>query len=197
MISADGPDPCVWLGLREAVGLDELSEWVEGQDIEALLGALNRVPVQAGDALFVPAGQLHAIGEGVLICELQEPSDLSLLFEWRGLELEGADPYLGLGLAGALDATRREPLSPAGQPGADRRLLPPEADEFFRLERIRPDGSATLAQDLSILVVLDGDGRLLSGGEELKLKRGATVLVPGDAVLEGDLDVLRCMPPAV
>lgn len=191
VISAEGPDPCVWLGLREAVGDDELREWVEGQDIEALLGALNRVPVQAGDALFVPAGQLHAIGEGVLICELQEPSDLSLLFEWGGFDLGGADPYLGLGLAGALDATRREPFSPARLAG---RLLPPEADEFFRLERIA--GSSTLSRELSILVVLDGEGRLLSGGDELALRRGVTVLVPGGGELEGDLDVLRCMPPA-
>jgi mannose-6-phosphate isomerase len=208
VICADGPEAFVWLGLREAVDDARLSEWVEGQHIEALLGALNRVPVQAGDALFVPAGQLHAIGEGVLICELQEPSDLSLLLEWRGRDLDGADPYLGLGLAGALDATVREPLSPAqldhlkegrgpaGRPGAER-LLPAEADEFFRLERI--EGSSTLPQELSVLVVLDGEGRLLSTGHELALQRGATVLVPwdaGHAELEGDLDVLRCMPRA-
>ena len=135
VISADGPDPCVWLGLREAVGHDQLSEWVEGQDIKALLVALDRVPVQAGRRTVRTCRPASRDREGVLICELQEPSDLSLLFEWRGLELEGADPYLGLGLAGALDATRREPLLPAGKPGADRRLLPPEADEFFRLER--------------------------------------------------------------
>ena len=49
-----------------------------------MLGALHRVPVAAGDAIFVPAGMPHAIGEGLLIVELQEPTDLSVLLEWEG-----------------------------------------------------------------------------------------------------------------
>ena len=49
-----------------------------------MLDALNAVDVQPGDVLFVPAGTPHAIGEGVLLVELQEPSDLSILLEWRG-----------------------------------------------------------------------------------------------------------------
>ena len=39
--------------------------------------------------VLVPAGVLHAIGEGVLLVELQEPEDLSILLEWRGFELDG------------------------------------------------------------------------------------------------------------
>src|SRR3712207_7675257 len=41
-----------------------------------------------GDAIFVPAGTPHAIGDGVLIVELQEPSDMSVLLEWEGFRSE-------------------------------------------------------------------------------------------------------------
>ena len=40
-----------------------------------MLAALHELPVEAGNAMLVPAGTLHAIGAGILLVELQEPSD--------------------------------------------------------------------------------------------------------------------------
>ena len=48
-----------------------------------MLAALHQVPVAAGDVLFVPAGTLHTIGAGILLVELQEPSDMSVVLEWE------------------------------------------------------------------------------------------------------------------
>jgi mannose-6-phosphate isomerase len=210
VVAAEAPDAAVFLGLREAVGLETLAEWVERQDTEALLGALNRISVERGDTFFVPAGTLHAIGEGLLIAELQEPSDLSVLLEWEGFDVDGpADGHLGLGFDTALRAAECEPLRPdqlgrmrtsrvdGGRPGVER-LFPAEADAFFRAERIRPDPSCVLPREFSILVVLEGSGRLLTGAGEVSLTRGTTVLVPwaaGDGALVGQLEVLRCLPP--
>jgi mannose-6-phosphate isomerase len=207
VVAAEGADADVFLGLREAVELATLANWVERQDTAAMLAALNRVRAQPGDAFFVPAGTLHAIGEGLLIVELQEPSDLSVLLEWEGFEIDGpADGHLGLGFDTALEAADREPL------GADQlmrlrasrvedgveRLFPPEADAFFRAERIRPDPSCPFPQGFSVLIVLDGSGRLETQAGDISLRRGATVLVPwaaGEGALEGELEVLRCLPP--
>ena len=50
-----------------------------------------------------------------------------------------------------------------------------------------------------MLIVLDGRGRLVSEAGALPVGRGATLFVPygaGTVRLEGDLHVLRCMPPA-
>jgi mannose-6-phosphate isomerase len=211
VIAAEGADPAVHLGLRRPLDAATLAGWVERQDGDALLAALNRVPVRRGDTFFVPAGLLHAIGAGLLIVELQEPSDLSVLLEWEGFELDGpAEGHLGLGFELALRAADRDPLAPkqldvlrssrGGAPGRAgvERLFPPQADAFFRAERIRPRPAASLPRELSILVVLDGSGRLDSDAGELALERGDTALVPwaaGDAALTGELDVLRCLPP--
>jgi mannose-6-phosphate isomerase len=210
VVAAEGTDPAVFLGLREPVDADTMAGWVERQDAAGLLAALNRVATKAGDTFFVPAGLLHAIGEGLLIVELQEPSDLSILLEWDGFDIDGrAEGHLGLGFDTALRAADRERLGPdrlerlrtgrgeEGRPGVER-LFPPEADAFFRAERIRPRPSSPLPQEFSILVVLDGEGRLATEAGELPLRRGATVLVPwaaGEGELEGELEVLRCLPP--
>jgi mannose-6-phosphate isomerase len=210
IVSAEGADPAVHLGLREEVELATLAGWVERQDVAAMLAAMVRLPVRPDDVVFVPAGLLHAIDEGVLLVELQEPSDLSVLLEWEGFEIDGrTDGHLGLGFDAALQAADRSRLAPSDlerlvarqrdgeRPGVER-LLPPEADPFFRAERIRPRPSSPLPQEFSILVVLGGEGRLLTDGGELELRRGVAVLVPhaaGAGSLEGELDVLRCLPP--
>ncbi len=87
----------VHLGLSAPVDLATIADWVQGQDIASMLDAMNELPVKPGDAVFVPAGTLHAIGEGILLVELQEPTDLSALLEWRRFEVSEQSATLGLG----------------------------------------------------------------------------------------------------
>ena len=46
-----------------------------------LLSFLHRIPVKAGDFVFVDGGMPHAIGGGCFMIELQEPSDLMVVAE--------------------------------------------------------------------------------------------------------------------
>jgi mannose-6-phosphate isomerase len=168
------PGASVWLGFAE--DLDR--ETLRGSfDSEALLATLNEQQARAGDLIFVPAGVPHAIGEGILILELQQPSDLSVLLEWTAFGLEGGldlDPELE-----ALDLRAFRPPDPSAM------------DDFFRAERI---GAGRLEPGFSILVVLGGHGRL----DGLELARGDTVLLPysaGPAQLTGDITAIRCRPP--
>ena len=213
IVQTHGDKPCVHLGFREEVDGKALAEWVDRQERERMLGALNEVAVSPRDTLFVPAGLPHSIGEGVFLVELQEPSDLSVLLEWRGFDLDRShDGHLGLGLELALDAGTRKSIGPdelaglhhrhAGEEGFPHgvtRLLPPDADGYFRAEAVRPDPELSLEPGFSILVVLQGSGTLeTEQGDRLELRRGQTVLVPysaGDALLEGDLSAIRCLPP--
>jgi mannose-6-phosphate isomerase len=205
------PGAAVHVGFREEVLAGDVARWVETQDAPAMLAALNEVPVQAGDTIFVPAGTAHAIGEGILLVELQEPSDLSILLEWDGFEIDGRESgHLGLGFERALEALDRRPLGAPelerlfsgrgeARPGVET-LFPAEADAFFRAERLRPDPVATLDAAFSILVVVAGEGTLAAAdGGALPLRRGSTVLVPhaaGECRVEGGLDAIRCLPPA-
>lgn len=193
------PDAAVHVGLREPLEAETVRGWVQAQDAEEMLAAMNRVPVGAGDAVLVPAGTLHAIGAGILLLELQEPTDLSVLLEWRRFGVESGAEHLGLGWDTALAAMDREPadldaLTAAGDAG----LLPAAADPYFRAERVR--GGDQLAPSFAVLLVLGGEGALRwSAGDELELRRGTTALVPfgaGATTLTGDVEAIRCRPPA-
>jgi mannose-6-phosphate isomerase len=195
------PDAYAALGFRRPVASTEVEAWWAGQDADAMLAAMNRVPLAAGDTLLVPAGLAHAIGPGVTLVELQQPTDLSILLERRSLP--EADALLGLDLTTAIGGLVRE-VTPeerihALRQGRDAEtLFPADADPFFAAERLHVSGSRELEPGFSVVVVLDGTGSLETATGSLPLRRGSTVLTAhgdGPLGLSGELDVIRCRPP--
>jgi mannose-6-phosphate isomerase len=190
ILEAD-PGASVHVAFTRDVALDEIRDWMRTQDSAAMLETMHELPVEPGDAIFVPAGTAHAIGEGILMVELQEPTDFSVLLEWDGFELTEDDGHLDLGWDRALSALDRSGWDEARAQGRRGRSLPAEADTYFRAERV--EGGDTLDQGFSILVGLRGDGRL----GDLPFGRGSAVLVPhaaGEVALDGDVEALRARP---
>jgi mannose-6-phosphate isomerase len=196
----DAPDDAyVHLGFARDVEATEVAAWVDAQDVAAMLAATNRIGVAPGDAVLCPAGTPHAIGEGILLLELQEPTDFSVLLEWDGFALTADDATLGLPRALALecvDRTRCDETRLAelrGRPNAVGTVLPAEADTFFIAERVR---AGQLEPDFSILVVTAGAGQLhYDGGERLPIGRGDTIVIPysaGPVRLVGDMTAIQC-----
>ncbi len=75
------PDSAVFAGLRHGVTRPMLEDALSTGEFEPLL---HRIPVRAGDSLFVPAGRIHAIGAGCLIAEVQQNSDTTFrVFDWN------------------------------------------------------------------------------------------------------------------
>ena len=174
----------VWVGLRDAVDPSVYRDWIERQDVDALLGSLNNLRVRAGDVLFLPGGVPHAIGAGLLIAELQEPTDFGVMCEHAGFPISADDAHLGLGwdaAIGALDLTSHEPI----------RALPADADRFFWADdRAEPAGRFA------------GFNVRSRPGERDRppARAGDTFVLPAAAEsldVTGDLRVLRCLAPKV
>lgn len=213
--SGDPSAGFVYLGFAADADPAAVRRWVGDQDTLAILGSLNKVPVAAGDTVLVPAGVPHAIGAGITLVELQEPTDFSILLEWKGFAVDGVTAgHLGLGFDTALraldysgwDASRRAELT-SSRPGARERagvtrLLPARADEFFRAERVETSEPVDFEPGYAILVVAGGRGRLTYPSGSVLVRRGSTVLVPYGAGLttleglEGEVRALRCRPPS-
>jgi len=170
----------VWLGLSEDVEPERYRAWIEEQHVDALLGSLHHLVVRPGDLVFVPAGVPHAIGGGALIVELQEPTDFSILCEWKGFPVDPRDAHLGLGWDVALEALRLDAYEP-------RLGLPQEAEAFFSVdERAAPAGR------FAVLLVLEGEGSI----DDQPVRAGDAFAMPAAAQpfdVHGDLRVLRCM----
>jgi len=155
------PDATVALGLREAVSGERLREAAFNGDIVDLL---DWVPARIGDTFFVPAGTIHAIGAGLVLCEIQQYSDVTYrLFDYqrkpeRELHLEDS-----LAVA-CLEAT----------PHSACRL--PVECEYFRTEKLEVRGAVrTLAAARHrMFLAIAGDGKIA----EEPFRAGEAWLVP-------------------
>lgn len=182
---------------------DEFAAAVQHEALESLL---RRVPVQAGDVVFVPAGTLHAINAGIVLFEIQQKSDLT----YRVYDYGRRDAKTGqsreLHLAKALDVIDYNPA-----PRSTIEPLPLDetrtlliACPYFALERWTLWNECSLATDpgsFEILTVIGGTASLAWAEGALGLQRGDSAVVPaalGDCRLQpvdGALQVLRAYVP--
>lgn len=101
-ILAATPEGRVSLGFREPVSAEQLRAAVADGSVEELL---QWVPVQPGDTILVHAGVVHALGAGVILCEIQQNSDVTYrLYDYgrprelhldKGLDVANLKPYNG------------------------------------------------------------------------------------------------------
>ena len=200
------PDAAVYLGFRDEVPDDVMRSWVRDQDVSSLLGSLNRLPARRGDAFLVPAGVPHAIGAGLLLVELQEPTDFSIFMEWEGFRLDPSAGHLGLGFDLALEAVHRSGRDASAlasresaDPSGTSRPLPDDADRFFRADVLRPgENGIELDPAWTVLIVTEGAGHLAGESQATDVHRGDVLLVPwgvGPVRVSGDVTVIRCRPP--
>jgi mannose-6-phosphate isomerase len=109
------PQATIALGFRQPISRDRLWEAVRTGEIEALL---NWMPVKAGETYFTPAHTVHAIGAGIVLCEIQQNSDVTYrLWDYgrpREMHVDKGVPIADLGVHPgaahpvALDAVREE-----------------------------------------------------------------------------------------
>lgn len=75
--------PYIYLGFQHPPTPEKLKQLIEAQDIAGLEACFEKIPVRPGDTYLVPGGVPHALGEGILLVEIQEPSDLVVRFEFK------------------------------------------------------------------------------------------------------------------
>ena len=205
------PGAAIWLGFREGVQPDRMRKWIDGQDVDSMLAAMNRLEVHAGETYYLPAGTPHAIGPGVMLTELQEPTSFSIIADHSMFGLDAAQATLGLGwdraiacfdlaaCTGArLDALRPPPVAMAD---GSERIFPSVAARFFQAYRHRVRGTTLLGTpSFSVLIVVGGAGELRFAGGSVPVASGTTWVVPfaaGELTAVGALEILRCVPPVV
>jgi mannose-6-phosphate isomerase len=145
--------------------------------------------VSAGDCVYIPAGQTHAICAGRVLCEIQQTSDVTYrMYDWDRLGLDGKPRETHL--QESLDAIdydllpsnpeRRELSSPV----YDKECVTLCGGEYFtmHLHRHGEQGAVVANKNKAIiLVVVSGVGELVATNgefESMPVKYGDTVLIP-------------------
>ena len=190
----------VGIGFKNQMAKNEVAALVSNHDSTGLLNSLEFKQVQAGDAVFVPAGVPHAIESGIFVLELQEPTDLSILLEWDGFAVDGdKDGHLNLGFDTALDALQLEPLTDKQQgqiisrfestQSISHAIFKSIADDFFRADYLTGD-SRKVEPGFGVFLALAGNGVMkFSNASAIGVNIGDAIVVPHSA---GELSIENC-----
>lgn len=177
------PGAAIYKGIKEGVTPQAFRRALDANTVDAVEPLLIKVPVKAGDCHYLPSGTCHALGAGILVAEVQTPSDTTFrVFDWgrqgRELHVEQAMPCIEFGPAQTANHERRSHI--AGVFTTVSRLV---TCEFFRIERIRM--SQGYRQELPydqpvVWMVLEGRGHLRTkaGAPPTPFERGQTLLIP-------------------
>lgn len=89
------PGAVIYKGLAPGTTPEMLRAALEANTDEAVVPLLNAIPAKKGDCHYLPSGTLHALGAGVLVAEVQTPSDTTYrVYDWgrtdRELHIEQA-----------------------------------------------------------------------------------------------------------
>jgi mannose-6-phosphate isomerase len=131
------PGSKLYLGLTDPDALDQFVEAADRLDGSSALH-LRAVEAKTGTTYLLPAGTVHALGAGVIVYEIQQPSDITYrLDDWGRVDASGQprEMHREQGLAvlrPEFQPNRIEPVAVSGQP-QERHVL--VANKFFALER--------------------------------------------------------------
>jgi len=159
----------------------------------------NYVPVHKGDLFFISAGTLHAIGEGIVIAEVQQNSNSTYrVSDFGRLGADGKPRPLHIDKA--IDVTNREiPKIPYGQVGNvteinDNSIRELAKCDLFAANIINLNSELKLEANESFvsLLILDGNAELSCNSDNLKVSKGDSVFVPAgfEIKLSGKAEIL-------
>ena len=194
-----GPHAEIVYGVREGVTREALAEAC-AQGGEAIKACLNFVRVKAGEVYYIPAGMIHALGDGITLMEIQQSSDVTYRFyDWDRRDANGKSRELHVqkGLA-VIDTGLRlnacHGVTRAAEGAEITTFVDGPAFTLQRWDVARRMALEATPEHFRLLVALC-DTALICGGERMALCAGDTVFLPANmerAALEAGAQVLLC-----
>ncbi len=176
------PGAYLYFGVNREVSREEFRRRIADNTVEEIL---NRVDVHPGDAFFIEAGTIHAIGAGILICEIQQNSNCTYrVYDYGRLGADGQPRELHIDKALAVSRLspshtedRRE--SAEKIPGGERVRL--AACKYFTTDKLTVEGEMEITVDKASfcsLIVMDGGGTLAGPENTVEFKAGDSLFIP-------------------
>ena len=161
------PDSCIYCGFKEDVSRETVMEHLKD---DTILSLLNRVQVKKGETYFIPAGTIHAIGKGNLICEVQQNSNSTYrVFDYNRTDRYGNKRKLDIDKAlDVLDYRKYE--------GADVSMC-----KYFECRHCECEDSCSLMltdESFVSVMILDGFGRIQIGEYSMEVRKGDCIFIP-------------------
>ncbi|MBC8471806.1 MAG: class I mannose-6-phosphate isomerase [Planctomycetes bacterium] len=178
IISAE-PGAVIYKGLKEGVTKEQFTEAIEKGTVADML---VKIPVEVGQCHFLPSGTTHAIGQGLLIAEIQMPSDTTYrVFDWNRVNDTGKSRDLHI--EEALESIHFDSSGDNLSVTKMGRLVD---CEYFKVDKGHQGKNCELlisAGQMKTLIIISGSGTITGAGDRVEFAAGDTLLIP--AIYEG------------
>jgi mannose-6-phosphate isomerase len=189
-------DPYIYLGFQHPLSKENFKQAVLSQDIDRILSCFEKIHIRSGDVFIVPGGLPHAIGEGIFMIEIMEPTDFvaRLEFERGGYLLPEEARFMGRGIDFAIEMIefKQLPVEQVRQqyfcePAwvlkesnyEEVILIGKEQTSCFSVNRLKITGNYTRKSDnFHVGIVTRGDGIIQAGAESVPVNKGDKFLIP-------------------
>ncbi|GAB4155023.1 MAG: class I mannose-6-phosphate isomerase [Planctomycetaceae bacterium] len=181
VILAAEPDSQIYAGLKSDVTAEQFQEAIQTDNVESCLHSVTAFP---GDCFFIPAGTVHAIGEGILLAEIQQSSDLTFrLYDWGRVDASGQPRELHIQEAMECIDFSRGPVNPVipHQEHIDETIHEQLVEcEHFIIRRHTSRTPFTVPTDnrFHIFIVLDGQCEIADHHTPTTAPVGQSLLIP-------------------
>jgi mannose-6-phosphate isomerase len=180
-----GPDAFIYYGFKREIGKAEFLERIRNG---TLLEVLNAVPVHRGDVFYIPAGTLHAICKDIVIAEIQQSSTVTYrVFDYDRIGADGKPRQLHI--EQALKATQCRPPRSGYNFGGHLVRSP-----YFTVDTVDAPWQGDCDEEsFTSILILDGEGRISCGEEEMDCRKGDSLFLSacsGLYCLEGNMKAL-------
>jgi mannose-6-phosphate isomerase len=173
------PGSTVYAGLRPGVNRETLARKISIGETES---CLHQFQPQVGDCIFIPAGTVHALGEGLLVAEIQQASDTTFrLYDWDRREADGRSRQLHIQEALEIADYEAGPIGPQTPlPTDDAARFRLVTCDKFVLERWSLNEPRTIpaVDSCHLLAILSGSLKIEHDAVPTPLGTGQTMLIP-------------------
>jgi mannose-6-phosphate isomerase len=193
-------------GLKPGTNREILKAAIEAGNVEE---CLKEIEVKAGECYFTPAGRVHAIGAGNIICEIQQNSDVTYRFyDWNRVDAKTGKPR-ELHIEKSLDVIN---YNATGDPKANPKLVSDIGGKvwelvrcpYFVAEKLEVTGalpSDTRSESFHILSAFAGGGTVKGKNSEVyPIRKGESMFIPCslgsyEITAKDSLEILRSFVP--
>lgn len=176
------PDAELFVGLKCNLSRKDFEEKISNGTVAE---CFHRIPVHAGDVMFLPSGRIHAIGAGLVIFEIQQNSDTTYrVFDWNRVGLDGKPRELHVEQSlASIDFNDFEPKLVETKFVADEKIQKRALvnDSLFSVEAWKLNSSVggfLKPKKLQIVAITDGQIEINGGNNSIKLRAGEFCLIP-------------------
>jgi mannose-6-phosphate isomerase len=197
------PGAVIYKGIRPGVRREEFARHIAAGTAAADLVAVPAIP---GECHYLPSGACHALGAGVLVAEVQTPSDTTFrVYDWgrQGRELHVEQALACIRFDGGEDEAPALP-EPIESDGVRSEWL--ARTDYFTIERVSVAQASelpvTVSGEPAIWVVIEGGATIEpDGADDVDAPMGTTLLFPAEitacrARFRGPSSLLRIKLPS-